>query len=363
MPRRRKPARLWTRRARKDKHGNQRRGVIVVLDDGRHIPTGCFEGEDKKAERFLAQYIAEKYQPQRSRRGIDHIDVADVLSIYFDYALTILRARHGVAEEFEDRIVAVRQLKGRIDRLNEFWGGTMLSDVNGDTCRGYAKGRSPGSARRELQDLAAAIGHHLREGFHRELVKVPLPDRGPPRQRWLTRREAAALLWVCWRYRELQRRVRGEDAAEALPTAKYPLRHLARFILIGLYTGTRAAAISAASPAAKKAGRSSISTPASTTGLPKGRPRRINVSRRYRCRAGYWRICVAGAIKAWLSITSSNGTAARSIRSKRRWHQPCAWPACRLSTATSRRIRFGTRLPRGLCRQARRSGKRLAFSA
>ena len=33
-----------------------------------------------------------------------------------------------------------------------------------------------------------------------------------------------------------------------LPTKKWPLRHLARFILIGLYTGTRAGAIAKASP-------------------------------------------------------------------------------------------------------------------
>ncbi len=32
------------------------------------------------------------------------------------------------------------------------------------------------------------------------------------------------------------------------PTGKRPLRHLARFILIGIYSGTRAGAIAAASP-------------------------------------------------------------------------------------------------------------------
>ncbi|GGA45953.1 hypothetical protein [Pelagibacterium lentulum] len=32
------------------------------------------------------------------------------------------------------------------------------------------------------------------------------------------------------------------------PTKKYPLRHIARFVLIGLYTGTRAAALASASP-------------------------------------------------------------------------------------------------------------------
>jgi len=61
-----------------------------------------------------------------------------------------------------------------------------------------------------------------------------------PRDRWLTRSEAARLLWACWSTRETQR---------AIPTVKFPLRHIARFILIGLYTGTRAAAIAASAPA------------------------------------------------------------------------------------------------------------------
>jgi integrase len=79
-------------------------------------------------------------------------------------------------------------------------------------------------------------------------VKVTLPPKGLPRERWLTRSEAARLLWTCWRHRELQLRHRGPHKGEKLPTTRYPLRHLARFILIGLYAGTRASAIAAASP-------------------------------------------------------------------------------------------------------------------
>jgi integrase len=55
----------------------------------------------------------------------------------------------------------------------------------------------------------------------------------------------------------MQIRHRGVDKGRKLPTDKRPLRHLARFILIGLYTGTRAAAIASASPVALE-GRSFI---------------------------------------------------------------------------------------------------------
>jgi integrase len=75
-----------------------------------------------------------------------------------------------------------------------------------------------------------------------------LPARGAPRDRWLTRTEAARLIWVCWRYRETQTQHRGGLRGQKLTTDKRPLRHIARFILIGLYTGTRASAIASASP-------------------------------------------------------------------------------------------------------------------
>jgi len=66
---------------------------------------------------------------------------------------------------------------------------------------------------------------------------------GKPRERWITRPEAAKLIWACWRHREVQTH-KGNKA----PTTKYTLRHVARFVLIGLYTGTRADAVAAASP-------------------------------------------------------------------------------------------------------------------
>jgi hypothetical protein len=75
-----------------------------------------------------------------------------------------------------------------------------------------------------------------------------LPPKGLPWDRWLTRGEAAKLIWACWRYREKQTVHRGRQKGHLVATDKRPLRHLARFILIGLYTGTRAAAIASASP-------------------------------------------------------------------------------------------------------------------
>ena len=211
------------------------RGKWIVVDGRQHIATGCFAGEDRKAQEFLAAYIAEKYSPTRRLKDIESIDVADVLAVYDEDC----RERQANKAKFDERLA----------RLTKWWGGKMLSDVNGTNCRAYTKSRgSDGGARRDLEDLRAAVNHHSKEGFHRGVVRVVLPEKGLPRERWLDRSEAAKLLWACWRYRETQTIHVGPLKGQKVETDKRPLRHIARFILIGLYTGTRAAAIASASP-------------------------------------------------------------------------------------------------------------------
>ena len=126
--------------------------------------------------------------------------------IYLDAELLKLRDRFGVTEENEDTVPVIRKFKKRIGRLNDWWGAKMLADVDGQQCRKYVKVRgNNGGARRDLEDLRAAINHHAAEGYHRGMVKVTLPAKGEPRDRWLTRSEAAKLIWACWRHREMQR--------------------------------------------------------------------------------------------------------------------------------------------------------------
>jgi integrase len=118
--------------------------------------------------------------------------------------------------------------------LEKFFGDKMLSYVTGETCRAYASQSSDAAARRELEDLRAAINHHRREGLCDKIIEVALPPERPPRERWLSRSEAAKLIRAAWRYCEVQK---------GQPTDRHSRRHIARFILIGIYTGTRASAI------------------------------------------------------------------------------------------------------------------------
>jgi integrase len=235
MSRQSRGPRLWWRKERRIGRKVIAQGTWIVIDGREHHATGCFVGENRKAQGFLAAYIAEKYSPERRLKDIESIDIADVLSVYDEDC----RETQANKKKFDERMT----------RLAKWWGGKMLAAVNGVNCRAYTKHRgNDGGSRRDLEDLRAAINHHAKEGFHRGIVRVVLPEKGLPRERWLTRSEAAKLLWTCWRYRETQTVHIGELKGQKIETEKRPLRHVARFILIGLYTGTRAGAIATASP-------------------------------------------------------------------------------------------------------------------
>jgi integrase len=220
LPRHARGPYLWLRPARQRSAGSDP-ALWIIRDAGHQRSTGFGQSNRGEAEKALADYIADKYAPARRERGIAEIPVADVINIYLaDVAPN--QARPEKAAE-------------RCGRILEFFGERCLSEVTGASCRAYAEWRgSNGGARRDLQDLAAAIGHHAKEGLHRSVVRVALPPRGQARQRWLTRDEVARLLLTCWRNREVQ---------EGKPTDKRPLRHLARLILLGVYTGSRPGAI------------------------------------------------------------------------------------------------------------------------
>jgi len=235
MPRSRKGARLWFRPERVDKDGVLRQGSWFIRDAGRQIATGFGKGQDREAEQALSSYITDKYQVERRERLLAAIPIADVIGIFLD-------------DRTPTDETQAHKLAKRLGRLLDFWGEMTLDAVTGANCRAYARHRgNDGGARRDLEDLRAAINHHAKEGLHRAIVRVVLPEKSPPRERWLTRSEAARLVWVCWRAREEQKRHRGPDKGKTLPTDKRPLRHLARFILLGLYTGSRAGAIATAS--------------------------------------------------------------------------------------------------------------------
>jgi hypothetical protein len=142
MPRINKGPRLYKRKTKR-KNGRLIANAVWTIRDGeREVATGIFAGEaerkpPKAAEDALARYITSKYQPPRRTRDIEDIDIADVLAIYHAH-------REGAYLERKARQVDIKEFADRIGRLNDFFGGMMLVEVNAHSCAKYVKARWPG---------------------------------------------------------------------------------------------------------------------------------------------------------------------------------------------------------------------------
>ncbi|WP_431321646.1 tyrosine-type recombinase/integrase [Rhizobium sp. YTU87027] len=200
MSQKKRPARLWLR---------PDTGTWFIKDGGKRLPTDCREDEVEAAQKRLAEYIDEQYRPQRSSRSAE-VTVADIVIVY--------------SEEKAKQTARPNETLAMLDRVNDFFGDMTLTEIKGQTCREYATDRGNlGGARRDLEVLRAAINYYHAEHTLDMVPKITLPEKGTPRQKWLTRQEIARLL----------RAARKEKQCG----------HLVRLILIGLYTGTRLSAV------------------------------------------------------------------------------------------------------------------------
>jgi integrase len=249
MPRRAKGPRLYLRTGRTDRRTGKPLPDVWVIRDGTYEgSTGCGPGEQQAAERALGDYLASKFKaPQLkadSRRDPGQVLVAEVVALYSQDKAATSKLD---APTF-DRFVA---------NLLGWWGDRTLVDVKRSTCQAYAAHRmsqpdarykdpakaprvSSETARRELEILSAAIGHWHGEDTLTTRPVVWLPDKPESPRDALTRSQAAALLKAAMGYRKTAtgwERLGGSAIANRA--------HLRRFILIGLYTGTRHSAMRA----------------------------------------------------------------------------------------------------------------------
>lgn len=204
MPRRNSGARLRFL----DKRGCY---YIVWTENGRSRERSTGTADRGRAEIALAEFISVRARAA-GPRDPSQVLITDALADY--------------AQERGEDIAAPWRIGAAVKALVPFWQGRLVADVTRETCRSYgkARARSNGTVRRELGVLRAAINHAHRNGRLTRVVAVHLPDRSEPRDRWLTRGEAAALLRAALR----EPRVR---------------LHLPLFILLGLYSGARKEAI------------------------------------------------------------------------------------------------------------------------
>jgi integrase len=214
-----KGARLWLRPA----YGREKQ-QWVIRDGSSSIRLGLGYEQLAEAEERLAEYLADRHNPRGGCRPARQVPIADVVKLY--------------ADEKGPSTTRPHETSGRLEKVLGFFGDRKLSEINGALCRAYVKHRgSEQAARRELEDLRAAINYHRKEGQCTEIISIVLPDKAESRDVWLTRQEAARMICAAWRYRETQKGVKTDRASR---------QHIARFLLVGLYTGSRAGVICSA---------------------------------------------------------------------------------------------------------------------
>ena len=223
------PPRLKLRPARKG-----RNALWVIKDCEREISTGCGKGERAKAEIALAEYITKTRRPSFGDGHPHEVLIGDCLSVYCEKHGPTIARPDGLAVE--------------VERLAEYFGDKFVAEVTEELCIGYvawrctqtdkratkSKGRAikVSTARRELVTLSAALNWCWRNRRLDRPVVITVPTVVERRERYLKRSEIAALLWAALGFNRDGTRNRFRIN-----------RHLAHFILIALYTGTRHDAI------------------------------------------------------------------------------------------------------------------------
>ena len=248
---------------------------VVWTEGGRSRERSTGTADRRQAEIALAEFIHLRSR-SAGPRDPSQVLVTDTLADY--------------AEEHGDQTSSPWRIAAALKVLAPFWEGRTVAEVTRETCRAYesARGRSAGTVRRELGILRAALNHGHKNGRLTRVVPIHLPDRPEPRDRWLTRKEAAALLRAALR----EPRVR---------------LHLPLFILVGLYGGARKEAILSLRWLQVDLDAGRIDFNALVLVAP------ISDARASRFRSGCWRIFGGLDGAGLISVSSSTRTARGSV--------------------------------------------------
>lgn len=153
-----------------------------IYYEGRRSSTGCTDRTE--AESVLARFIADQDLPKLRAQG-----VRGILEGY-------------VADRKDAGKPGAERLAWACKPLIAWFGEGPADGINAAQVRAYARHRqsegiSTGTARTEAQALRAALRWAVKEKLITDCPDVPLPPRSAPRERWLTRTEAQALLDGC----------------------------------------------------------------------------------------------------------------------------------------------------------------------
>jgi integrase len=190
--------------------------VWYIRDARNRISTGYGESDIEGAREALGVYIARTAKPDFGDRDPHSVKIASIIALYAQDRRNIARPN---------------ELAARLTRLLDYFGNGVVDEITPSSCAAYVRHRgTEQGARRELEDLRAAIRHAFHSRKLAVEIPVALPDKAVPRDRWLTRSEAARLLAGALGWRLVNGTWRRDGQRSP---------HVARFILLGLYTATR----------------------------------------------------------------------------------------------------------------------------
>lgn len=183
---------------------------VVWSEGGRSRRRSTGTADREEAEIFLAAFRLSLQEHTDARPG--EVGLIAVLESYRD--------------DYAAKLPSATQARIAVDHLTKHFPLATVDDITEEAVEGYITERqkkvSNETISRELSVLRAALNRAVRTKMLKEAPKIQDVPRASPRERVLSRQEAARLLLAC----------RGKRH-----------RHVALFIRLGLYTGARPGAI------------------------------------------------------------------------------------------------------------------------
>lgn len=218
--------------------------IFYIRDGATEVSTGFGPDRPGEAEAALGAYIVAKHKVRPSGTAASRSDPAVVL---VDEVIGLY------ADERAPKLDDPGSARARLTAVLDFWTGKTLDDVKRSACMAYVARRitqpvktykdpmkarlvTEQGARRELEDLSAAIGYWDDEHHLTRRPKVRLPEKPESPRDALTRDQAAALLRAARGSRWDAKTGKWTRLRDSGPANR---RHMPRFMLMGLYTGTR----------------------------------------------------------------------------------------------------------------------------
>lgn len=245
--------------------------------DGKSVKFSLGFGEsdepnfEKRREAELAKYIAQKHAGEKQR--IKHQDASDVFVAEVVANYIKVRINEWEFHDYANPPARVEELKARLRILLDFFGQMTVNQLDHEAVRDFvefldertyqrelaraqlsyekAKKRrswkpeddtgpaavekrfNPKAAIRYLDDLNSAIAAAVKTKLLKYVTVVPTPKDYKPRSAVFTRKQVADLIRAA-------RRKRGHAFIDKKPVKDAPIwMHLARFLLIAIYTGSR----------------------------------------------------------------------------------------------------------------------------